>query len=58
MGLAVQSMKLAPQTFMNRSGRSVEAAIDRLAFAPGGAFAPDRIVNVLELNMALDKLGR
>lgn len=37
--------------------RSVEAVIDRLAFAPGGAFAPDRIVNVLELNMALDRLG-
>lgn len=36
----------------------VEAVINRLAFAPGGAFAPDRIVNVLELNMALDRLGR
>lgn len=38
--------------------RRVEAVINRLAFAPGGAFAPDRIVNVLELNMALDRLGR
>lgn len=38
--------------------RSVEAVIDRIAFAPGGALAPDRIVNVLELNMALDRLGR
>lgn len=37
---------------------SVEAVINRLAFAPGGAFAPDRIVNVLELNMALDRLDR
>lgn len=36
----------------------VAAVIDRLAFAPGGALAPDRIVNVLELNLALDRLGR
>lgn len=26
------------------------------AFAPGGVFAPDRIVNVLQLNLALDRL--
>ena len=26
------------------------------AFAPGGIFAPDRIVNVLQLNLALDRL--
>lgn len=32
----------------------VRAIIDRLAERPGGAFTPDRIVNVLELNLALD----
>jgi K+-transporting ATPase ATPase C chain len=36
----------------------VQALIDRLAFAPGGPAAPDRIINVLELNLALDRLGR
>lgn len=29
--------------------------IAALAFAPGGRLAPDRIVNVLELNLALDR---
>lgn len=33
---------------------AVRAIIDRLAERPGGAFTPDRIVNVLELNIALD----
>ncbi|MCL4176979.1 MAG: potassium-transporting ATPase subunit C [Verrucomicrobia bacterium] len=32
----------------------VEALIKRQAFAPGGFFTPDRLVNVLELNLALD----
>lgn len=36
----------------------VETLIDRMAFAPGGPAAPDRIVNVLELNLALDRLAR
>ncbi|MCP9223290.1 potassium-transporting ATPase subunit C [Erythrobacter sp. LQ02-29] len=31
--------------------------VTSLAFAPGGVFAPERIVNVLELNLALDRLG-
>lgn len=33
---------------------AVRATIDRLAFAPGGPFTQDQIVNVLELNLALD----
>lgn len=32
----------------------VEALIKRQAFAPGGALTPDRLVNVLELNLSLD----
>jgi K+-transporting ATPase ATPase C chain len=33
----------------------IEALTQQLAFAPGGALTPERIVNVLELNLALDK---
>jgi K+-transporting ATPase ATPase C chain len=33
----------------------VEAFITQAAFAPGGAFTPNRLVNVLELNLALDQ---
>lgn len=32
----------------------VEDLIDALAFSPGGSLTPDRLVNVLELNLALD----
>jgi potassium-transporting ATPase KdpC subunit len=32
----------------------VEALVKKQAFAPGGALTPDRLVNVLELNLALD----
>lgn len=32
----------------------VEALIKNQAFAPGGALTPDRLVNVLELNLSLD----
>ncbi len=35
----------------------VEALIGSLAFSPGGALTPDRLVNVLELNLALDAEG-
>ncbi len=35
----------------------VEAMIERNAFAPGGFLTPDRLVNVLELNLALDGAG-
>lgn len=39
------------------SQASVEALVRRQAFAPGGALTPDRLVNVLELNLALDGAG-
>ena len=35
----------------------VETLISEHAFAPGGFLTPDRLVNVLELNLALDKLA-
>lgn len=35
---------------------AVRAAVEDAATAPGSAFAPARIVNVLELNLALDRL--
>lgn len=35
----------------------VESMIREHVFVPGGFLAPDRLVNVLELNMALDRLG-
>lgn len=36
----------------------VEALIGQRAFAPGGFLTPDRVVNVLELNLELDRLAR
>jgi K+-transporting ATPase ATPase C chain len=36
----------------------VEDLIREHGFAPGGFLAPDRLVNVLELNLALDQLGK
>jgi len=36
----------------------VEALIARQAFAPGGFLTPDRLVDVLDLNLALDRLSR
>ncbi|MBK9128223.1 MAG: potassium-transporting ATPase subunit C [Phycisphaerales bacterium] len=33
----------------------VEALISKLAFSPGGPLTPERVVNVLELNLALDE---
>jgi K+-transporting ATPase ATPase C chain len=35
----------------------IEALIQDRAFSPGAFFTPDRLVNVLELNLALDQLG-
>jgi K+-transporting ATPase ATPase C chain len=37
--------------------QQVEDLIRQHAFAPGGFLTPDRLVNVLELNLALDGLG-
>lgn len=34
----------------------VEALLKQYAFAPGGFLTPDRLVNVLEVNLALDRL--
>jgi K+-transporting ATPase ATPase C chain len=34
----------------------VEALVARYSFAPGGILTPDRLVNVLELNLALDEV--
>jgi K+-transporting ATPase ATPase C chain len=36
----------------------VEAVIEELAFSPGGFLATDRLVNVLELNVALNERRR
>jgi K+-transporting ATPase ATPase C chain len=36
---------------------AVEALIGEHRFTPGGFFTPDRLVNVLELNLALDQVG-
>ena len=40
----------------NLSRSQVEVLVKQHAFSPGGAFTPDRLVNVLELNLALDSL--
>jgi K+-transporting ATPase ATPase C chain len=39
----------------NIAQSQVETLIQEHAFSPGGPFTPDRLVNVLELNLALDK---
>ncbi|MGE7368664.1 potassium-transporting ATPase subunit C [Neorhizobium sp. NPDC001467] len=36
------------------AAEEVEQVIDRSLFSPGGVFTPDRLVNVLEMNLALD----
>jgi len=36
----------------------VKQLVKRQAVSVGGSFAPEQIVNVLELNLALDRLGR
>ena len=40
----------------NLSPEKIATLIDQLAFSVGGIFARDRIINVLELNLALDNL--
>jgi potassium-transporting ATPase KdpC subunit len=39
----------------NLSALAIERFIEQLAFAPGGRLAPARIVNVLELNVAIQR---
>jgi K+-transporting ATPase ATPase C chain len=50
-----QAARVAQARDLERS--SVEALIAERAFAPGGFLTPDRVVNVLELNLALDALA-
>jgi K+-transporting ATPase ATPase C chain len=40
-----------------RSQAQVESLVKQQAFAPGGSWTSDRLVNVLELNLVLDALG-
>jgi K+-transporting ATPase ATPase C chain len=40
----------------NLSKEKIGKLIDQLAFSAGGTFVPDRIINVLELNLALDNV--
>jgi K+-transporting ATPase ATPase C chain len=40
------------------SQQQVEALIERSAFSPGAGLTPDRLVNVLELNLALDRAAK
>lgn len=49
-----QADRVAEARGLSRS--QVETIIDEHAFSPGGFFTPDRLVNVLELNLALGAL--
>ncbi len=51
-----QAERVASARSLPRS--EVEALIADHAFAPGGLLTPERLVNVLELNLALDALPR
>jgi potassium-transporting ATPase KdpC subunit len=51
-----QAERVAKARALPRS--RIEALIARQAFAPGGLLTPERLVNVLELNLALDALPR
>ena len=55
-GARYQASRVASAREMPAS--DVEAVINRLAFSPGGPLAPEPIVNVLELNLAMDRLDR
>jgi K+-transporting ATPase ATPase C chain len=44
-------------TARSLSSTQVRALVATLAFSPGGILTPDRLVNVLELNLALDRLN-
>jgi potassium-transporting ATPase KdpC subunit len=47
-----QEARIAKARSISRA--QVEALVKQQAFAPGGTFMSDRLVNVLELNLALD----
>lgn len=49
-----QAARVAEARGLPRAG--IEALIREHAFAPGAFLAPDRLVNVLELNLALDRV--
>jgi K+-transporting ATPase ATPase C chain len=51
-----QAKRVAETRGLPLSG--VQATISEHAFAPGGILTPDRLVNVLELNLALDGLAK
>ena len=50
-----QARRVADARGLPRS--RIEALIRERAFAPGGVLTPDRVVNVLELNLALDSVA-
>jgi K+-transporting ATPase ATPase C chain len=54
-GAFYQAPRVAKERGLSQA--QVEELIHRQAFAVGGFLAPDRIVNVLELNIALDSLA-
>jgi K+-transporting ATPase ATPase C chain len=51
-GALYQAQRVAAARGIDKA--TVDALIEKSAFAAGGAFAPERLVNVLELNQALD----
>ncbi|ABS62638.1 Potassium-transporting ATPase [Parvibaculum lavamentivorans DS-1] len=53
-GALYQAARVAQARGLPQAG--VEALIHEHAFAPGAFLAPDRLVNVLELNLALDRV--
>jgi len=53
-GALYQVARVAEARGLERS--RVEALVHSAAFSPGGILTQDRIVNVLELNLALDRL--
>lgn len=40
----------------NVAPAEIDKVIDRYAFSPGGIFTTDRLVNVLDMNLAMDKV--
>jgi K+-transporting ATPase ATPase C chain len=50
-----QAERVAAARVISQS--QVETLIRQRAFAPGGVLTPDRVVNVLELNLALDSIA-